>query len=437
MMMEMMKMKSTQKSVCLRLCRKKRPKAKNGASRDEAGVWIPVGDGKKVWRKMGPWGSVEADDNFTAFCARFYATKATHLATDVSPAAIAREALVSFAIEEANRLPGEASSTSVALIFNRFLEMRQTRLAPEAVSAYKKMMALVIEIFPDLTVEKLNARVFRAIQAHIALYCEKKALTFAYCRKLVSCFKSVLRWGMGRDLVSPELMLKLQAVEPVGMGDEEYQLRESHPREAVPDDVILATLPHLPPLLADVVRILRGACMRPSELCRLRVQDLMELKESVAEIREHKTMRHHVRRYAAFTSEELAILWKWAEGKGPDEYIFSPRDTVRTCRKWDRKDDRQETKLAKAYSEKYTSRALGRLLSKSIRRAQKKGVQIPSWTLYQLRHSAVTANAIALGREAAQYVAGHKSPTTTEIYDHSARHWAAEAARVREGNPLK
>ena len=361
----------------------------------EAGVWVETPSGKKFY-KLGRKGDPDLQRKYIDFCSEYY-----------------------------SRPVMKGEPVLMATLFRQYLEKRVPRMQVADQHHVKTVLGFVAPRYGLTRVEDFDSVAFREVQAMVAEYGASltKPWSFAYCNKLMKYLRALLKWGVGRKLFSAANLLEIQSVEAIGQGDEAYELAETTQRADVPDWVVHKTLPHLPQTLADFVLLIRGACLRPSELCRMRVQDVMESQYGVVEIGHHKTQRHHVRRFAAFTPAEMRILRRRSIGKGADEHVFSPRDTMRE------RGVREE--ILTRYQDEYTTQRLGHWLRVSIAKAREAGEKIPFWTLYQLRHACVTENSKLLGVETAAYIAGHKDMKTTSIYDHKAVECAREAARLR------
>lgn len=367
----------------------------------EAGVWIDTPTGKKFHR-IGRKGDPDLQRKYVLFCQEYYSTSVQ---------------------------PGE--TVYISTLFRQYLEKRLPRLHTADQHHVKTVMGLVAEKYGLTKVEDFDSVAYRCAQVLVAQHGErqKRPWSFAYCNKLMKYLRAVFRWGVGRKLFISANLMEIEAVEPIGQGDEQYDLGETTPRADVPDWVLKKTLPYLTPMLADMVKLIRGACLRPCELCRMRVQDLMESERGVVEIHGHKTARFGIRRFAAFTPSEMAILRRRSVGKGADEHIFSPRDAVQEA--WDSYKKSCRTEDLARYPEEYTTHALGCLLRRCLDRARAAGERFPYWTLYQLRHASVTENSRLFGVETASYIAGHKCIKTTAIYDHKALSLAIMAAEER------
>ncbi len=212
------------------------------------------------------------------------------------------------------------------------------------------------------------------------------------------------------------------------------------------DDVVKRTLPFMAPTIADMVKIQRGVCMRPKEVCNLRVGDLDKTGRLWAtSTKKHKTARFGVIRFTAFGAAETEILRRRCAGKGADEYVFSPREAA--LERWEaqaaarktpltpsqrkRAEQRKATRLDRL-GDQYDSESYRHAIIYALQKAAKAGERIPHWFPYQLRHAAVTATAMTHGREIASLHAGHTSIATTDVYDHRFEKVERNLAEERE-----
>lgn len=413
--------------------RKKRPKSANGGSQDEAGCWLRE-NGKYTWKKLGRWGDPAVKERYLEVCQHFY-------------------------VERASRPDTPLEVRTLAGLFAAFLQARKPHISNSDWEKCKTVARITVEIFPDTNCADFESTAYRRVQTRVARLGEevgwveyttktgkvvkrrKEVWTFWYANSLLKKLKAMLSWGTGRKLFPAANLHEIREVPPIGEGDEIYNLRVAEEREDVPDSVVRATLPFLRPMIADMVRLQRAACMRPSEICALTVADIQAAKDGVVCFKRHKTARYRVKRYFCFTPSEMELLRKYCSGKELQDAVFDPRQNqlaiwrgqVRhslTDAQWLEKERRWNEILAKRNAF-WAEQDYNRNVQRAIRNAARAGITIPAWTVYQLRHASVTANSQALGHEAAAFVAGHKSQKTTEIYDHKSRELATEAARIR------
>jgi len=208
---------------------------------------------------------------------------------------------------------------------------------------------------------------------------------------------------------------ELSLVKPLELG---HPGTFDHPeREYVADDVIIATLPILPPTLQAMIKLQRLTGMRPSEVFNMRVGDID--KTSIAgvwlyRLASHKTQKKTgKKRVIALNPTEQALIAPYLEGKKPTDSVFSPRTAM-----LERKPGMKiRNEVGNFYNKDSYRTAVLRAIAKQNRRLPV-DQRIPVWTPYELRHSAASALSVELGGEAATSQLGHTSQTTTAIYLH-------------------
>src|SRR5260370_4959178 len=90
--------------------------------------------------------------------------------------------------------------------------------------------------------------------------------------KNLSRLKAVFKWGARRKLIPAPVYNELTCVPHLSAG--RTAARENEPVLPVPDHVVEATLPHLPQVLADMIRVQRLTGCRPGEVVQLRASYL-------------------------------------------------------------------------------------------------------------------------------------------------------------------
>ena len=93
-----------------------------------------------------------------------------------------------------------------------------------------------------------------------------------YVNKLMPIVTRCFKWGAGEELIPASVYHSLTAVEGLRKG--RTTAREPAPILPVEETLVDATLPHLPPIVADMVRFQRFTGCRPGEVCQLRPMDL-------------------------------------------------------------------------------------------------------------------------------------------------------------------
>lgn len=379
-------------------------------------------DGIRKEIYLGTWGTEETELAYRRLCAEIY---------DDMPTVVA------------------VNQITLQELFDKYLEYAESRLKKPGMRIAKKIIGVVIQFYNELPVNEFTAMPYRAIQERLTRIAPNppsgREWSRQYVNRLMKTLRAILKWGISFDLVPSEVLAKIQSVPPVKEGEYSW-LKDREDREDVPDGVVLRTLAFLPPTIADMVRIQRGASMRPCEVCSLKVGDLQPDGDLFCVgTKKHKTASAGVKRFFAFNHAETEILRRRCAGKSPDDHVFSPREAMQE--RWDaagksrktpvqpsqrlRAESRETSRLLR-YGTFYTADAYGQAIKYAVIAANRAGTEVEHWTPYQLRHAAVTDNSLRYGREEAGLIAGHKSISTTQIYDHKAQRISRKAAEERE-----
>ena len=401
------------------ICRKRRPRSKSGVSKDEAGCYLRF-RGTVTYRKLGLWGSPEVAEEYEKVRRKWYAGLLT---------------------EEAN-----AEGVTLAYLFEEFLKMAVKKYRKPEIYVFRLVIGVAIELFPEKKAADFSATNFRTVRKVLIERGSREVKPWArqYVNTIMKALRQIFTWGVSFDYVPPDVVAKIKSV-PALREAEHEELDERTPVEEVAGEVVIRTLPFMPPVVADMVKLQRGACMRPGEVCRLRVGDLDRTGDIWrTQTKKHKTARYGISRFAAFGPAETAILRRRCAGKGADEYVFSPRDAM--LERWEAKRAAQKSPMTPSqeqrgeeadagkllrFGECYISTSYYRAVKYAQEKARKAGVEIPEWFPYQLRHAAVTETSLAHGRETASLQAGHLSMKTTEVYEHKAEKIAVNLAEER------
>jgi integrase len=258
-------------------------------------------------------------------------------------------------------------------------------------------------------------------------YGPQAALCRTEVNKRVKHLRRLFKWGAAEGLVPAAVLWALQAVAPLKRGRSEA--RESKPVLPVARAVVEETLPVLPPVVADMVRLQLESGMRPGELVIMRAIDIdragpVWLYRPAA----HKTQHHGHERVIPIGPKGQEIIKRHLR-PNVEAYLFSPADSVAELRVRQRQGrkskvqpsqrDRRKTHPQKRPGDHYTTRTYGATLHQAIERHNRKVPaerQIPHWHLHQLRHLRALELKREFGLDVARAVLGHRSPTLTEHY---------------------
>jgi integrase len=267
-----------------------------------------------------------------------------------------------------------------------------------------------------------------------------------YINQSVHRVRGMFRWGVSEELLPAPVFEALRSVRGLAKG--RTAARERPPVEPVPDGVLDATLPHMPPTLADMVRVQRLTGMRPGELVALR-GDRIDRSEEVWSYRPARwKTEHHGRHRVIFLGPKAqAILASYLLTAG-DGYLFSPkrsedarnaekragRKTPMTPSHRARKRVRRPRKAPGAcYTAQSYTQAIGYACARAFphptlasvprkrltdvqRRELLAWDQAHRWHANQVRHKAATEIRREFGLEASQVVLGHAELGVTQVY---------------------
>lgn len=311
-----------------------------------------------------------------------------------------------------------------------FLTDAKPRVGRSDFGNYKTAIECVLEIYPETSVAKFGPKSLAVIQQRFV----QRGYARGFCNKLTNFVRTIFRWGVANEMVTAAIADALKYVQPLRQG--KTAAHENEPRQDVPDSVVEATLPLLLPTIAGMVQVQRLACMRPNEVCRMKVGDI----DTSGEIwlyrpGKHKgTWRGHDK-VVPLGRPEQEIIGPRLIGKRPEQHVFSPHDTLEE--KKVRDSARRKTKVQPSQAKRkeqrtarpkrnvrdgYDSESYAQNLKRTLDRHNATAVEdqrIPLWTPYQLRHAAVTEIAATEGLDTARAVAGQKTINVTQRYNHS------------------
>jgi integrase len=259
----------------------------------------------------------------------------------------------------------------------------------------------------------------------------------SYVNDQIDIIRRCFKWGVSEELIPPSVHHALQTVPGLRRG--RTLARETAPVQPVDDAIVEATIPYLPPVVDDMIRLLRLLGCRPGELCIMRPGDVDRNGNTwVYKPRHHKT-EHFGRDRTIFIGPKAQFFLAPYLLRNSEAFCFSPTEST-------------ERRLAQLHSQRKTPMSCGnrpgtnrkrnpkkhpgiaydhRSLNHAVRSASDKADAaahaadksvpsdvrlVPRWHPYQLRHSAATEVRKKFGLEAAQVILGHARADTTQIY---------------------
>ncbi|MBU4270581.1 MAG: site-specific integrase [Planctomycetes bacterium] len=266
--------------------------------------------------------------------------------------------------------------------------------------------------------------------------------------KRIDIIRRMFKWAVAEEIVAPAVYQGLQAV--AGLRKGRTEARESKPVLPVADDLVEATLPYLPAVLADMVRFQRLTGARPGELFQLRPCDV-DRSDEVWEYRpaDHKTAYRGRERIVYIGPKAQQVLLPYLL-RDAQANCFSPVESEQKRHEEQRKRrltrvqpsqrNRRKARPKKAPRTAYTKDSYQRAIARAVVKANRErteaaadmGVEpilLPHWHANQLRHSKATEIRRQFGLEAAQVSLGHAKADVTQIYAERDSRLAVEVAR--------
>jgi integrase len=384
---------------------------------------------------------IEAERRHRAWCAELLAGGAA-----VSPArgSIVSEALARYEAHAGTYYEG---STQIVRV-RRALDAVRALYGPEPVAAFgapqlKAVRASLLERDTLRWGKKPDAELARP---RGTLKDRPPAkLSRNYVNSLIGCIQTAWTWLESEGLVPRGTAEHLYTVTPLapGKGGE-----ETPPVLAVAPALVAATLPHLGPVVAAMVRLQQFTGMRPGEVCRLTPALLStdparpvrvpigkgKFFEAAAECdaggvlcwiyapATHKLTHKGKMRVIAFGPQAQEVLRPFLD-RPPEAHCFSPAESVAAYRR--RQQEEREARGGRGRPKprkkvrrpkrrpgtRYTTESYGT----AIRHAcERHGIE--PWAPNQLRHFVLGEIRDAEGIESAQAAGGHSSADMTMHY---------------------
>lgn len=418
------------------------PQMRRHAKRREARVGI---DGRRKW--LGPWEgehpSPEAQAKFNVLLEEWHRRRKG----DVTPVQLPSSPPAESAT------PAEAVGSPEPPVIGVQLTGQRTSVA-ELVAAYVDYAEKYYQK-PDGTQTSSIFLVRRACAALTPYFhtpadafgplkfsslVEKMAAEGRLCRKTINatakCIRRIFGWGVSRELVPGTVHHALRAVPLLKKGRQ--GAKDYEEVSEVPDEIIAKTMPHLPPMIQDMVRVQRLTGARPGEICNLMAGDIDTSGDIwIARPKDHKTAYLAHSREILIRPSAQEILRKYLP-RVSTLAIFCPREAEEMRRRQRRRT--RKTKLFPSHvrhiEQKRKSnprRGAGEFYSehsyrRAIHRACKRG-GIEKWSPNQIRHTAATEAQRKFGWDAARIVLGHSSLSQTPVYVERDREEGIKAMR--------
>ena len=209
---------------------------------------------------------------------------------------------------------GECSVVEVINAYRKFAQSYYCKngQVTREFGCIKEALSLVRQLYGRTLANDFGPLALKAVRQKMI----ERGWSRSYINKAIGRVRRCFKWAVENELVSPGNVQALTAVARLRKGRTEA--KELPPIVPVSESAVDATIPHLNPVVADMVRLQRLAGMRPTDVCNLRPCDV-DRSGSVWVFRpeSHKT-EHHDRERVIFIGP-----------KGQDElrpYLLRPAE---------------------------------------------------------------------------------------------------------------
>jgi integrase len=236
----------------------------------------------------------------------------------------------------------------------------------------------------------------------------------------VNRIRQIWKWGVEEGLVRADTWHALQVVPGLRAG--RTTARETEDRMPVSEELVAATLPHLPRHVRGLVSFQLLTGCRPKEACHLRMCDVDRSGSVwVYSPKGHKNAWRGHARFIGIGAEAQKLLAEFIAGVGPEEFVFSPRrqrEEIFAAKRAARKSkvqpsqvSRKKNKPKKVPGERFTTDSYAQAIARTCKQHC-----LTHWFPYQLRHAAGARARRVGGLDAAQALLGHRTVGMTEHY---------------------
>ncbi len=259
----------------------------------------------------------------------------------------------------------------------------------------------------------------------------------------IGSIKQIFKWGVTEQLVPITSYQALQCV--AGLRKGYTNAPEGEPVTPVAMEVVEKTIPFMPLVVQDMVRLHCIIGCRPSEVCLLKWSDIdTSSLPWKASLREHKNAHRGKERIMYFGPRARKILERHTSAAESGGYVFSPRESEakrievnaknrttplnqgnrRGYTEFSRTGKRKRTRAPRLHYDRSSYlRAIHRSCDKAfpapesltegeVKRWQKKH----RWYASQIMHTVATVTRSEQGLEVAGILLGHSELQTTQIY---------------------
>jgi len=351
-----------------------------------------------------------------------------------------------------------SSRPTLAMVCLAYLDHAEGYYGPgKELDGLKMAIKPVAELYSTLlaesfgSIELLAVRQWWIDRVHKGRRCSRQ-----HANKQTNRVRRIVKWAVAQRMMPAAAYEQARCVEPLKRG--RTVAPEGKKVKPVRLDVVEATIPFVPRIIADMIRLQLLTGARSGEICKL-TPAMIDRSGDVWTITldDHKTSHHDKERFLYAGEQAQAILLRYLL-RGRDDHLFRPCDTVAQQRaerhaarttplaagnrpgKRSSKSDTRKGAASRTPGKKYSPHSYARAIERACDKAfpaprgmvgdeLKAWRKAHRWTPHQLRHARATEIRRLFGIESASSILGHSNLRTTEIYAEADRERAIAVAR--------
>ena len=347
-----------------------------------------------------------------------------------------------------NSTPDSASVLTVNQLILKYFNFAKTYYVKngkptDEVAALRAIFKRLRGLYGISLAQDFGPKRFRALRESLI----NERLSRKYINDSMARVRRMFKWAVAEELIAPNVYQALSSVPGLRQG--RSKARETGRVLPVSDSVVEATLPYLPQIVADMVRLQLITGMRLAEICMIRPRDIDRKGEVwIYRPASHKTEHADKERSIPLGPRAQSLLVRYLP-RETTTYCFQPSESekkrlairaasrITPANLGNRHGTNRVSEPKRQAGSNYTTasyrRAIQRACDKAFPHQELSGRDSSSlttakleelrtwksnhrWSPNQLRHSAATRFRENYGLEAAQVLLGHSKADVTQIY---------------------
>lgn len=288
------------------------------------------------------------------------------------------------------------------------------------------------ELYAGLEADQFGPSQFKTVRSQMIDEGLARSVVNSHMKRIVRMYK----WCGAEGMLPAAVYGALRLI--AGLKKGRCEARETNPVKPVPEHVVQATLPHLLPVVADMVQVQFLTGCRPSEVCSLTPAIIDRSGEVwTATLGEHKTAHHgHVR--IIYIGPKAQKIIEGYLDRAPSDRLFRPAEALHQKRVRDHANRKtphscgngqgsSQIKRAPKWAprEAYDAGSYGQAIARAAKKAN-----VEHWSPNQLRHARGTQVRKGFGLDAAASTLGHSDVSVTQVYAEQDRERAEHVAKL-------